>query len=147
MKQAGSLIGPIIDDLGIREGVKLAEIKKNWHSLFQKPVSFHTSPSKLTDGELLLNVDSPVWLQQLNFFKADIIQKLGAFGITSVRLRLGRVSLKGHSEGPPVRSKPVSAEARAYIEKTVSAVDDEALKAAMKKAMEKAISSGKTKIS
>lgn len=147
MKQAGSLLGPIIDDLGIREGVRLAEIRKNWHSLFHKPLSYHASPSKLTDGELLLNVESPVWLQQLSFFKDDIISRLSAFGIKSVRFRLGSVSLKGQREARSRRSKPLTDEARVYIEDTISAVDDEALKASMKKAMEKAISSGRTRIS
>jgi len=148
VKQAGSLLAPIIKDLGIDEGVTLAEIKKSWTSLFHKPLSCHAAPGRLSNGDLLLNVDSPVWLQQLNFFKEDIVKKLSAFGVTSVRFRLGRVSLKEQPEAETARSrrKPLSEEARSYIEKTISPVGDEALKASMKKAMEKAVSSGKTRI-
>ncbi len=52
----------------------------------------HMSPSLLARGELLLTVDSPVWLQELNFFRGDILRKLSSYGVSAIRFRIGRVS-------------------------------------------------------
>jgi len=155
VKRADSLLIPYIRDLGIGDGVRLAEIKRDWYVLFNKPLSYHMSPSLLSEGEILLNVDSPVWLQELNFHKEVIQQKLSSYGVRTVRFRLGRVSTEISSgigsQKSRVRSKKsedkqVKAEEHAFIEKTASHINDEALRLTVRLAMEKAIASGKTKI-
>lgn len=148
MKRADSLLSPIIRNLGIEEGVRLAQIRRDWYILFQKPLSYHMSPSLLSKGELLLNIDSPVWLQELKFYTADILKKLDPYGVKAIRFRLGRVSLtdKAGSINKKPEDKHLKAEERSYIEKTVSQIHDEALKVTVKQAMERAITSGKTKI-
>ena len=92
MKRADSLLSPFIRELGIEDGVKLAEIKRNWCNLFNKPLSYHMSPLILSKGEILLNVDSPVWLQEITFYKEDIIKKMSSYGVKAIRFRLGKVS-------------------------------------------------------
>ena len=148
MKRADSLLAPVIRDLGIVDGVRLAEIKRNWYSLFQKPLSYHMAPSLFSKGELLINVDSPVWRQELNFYKEDILKKLRPYGVSAVRFRLGRVSLteKTGTKGKREEFKTLGAEERSYIDETISEIQDESLKETLKTTMEKAITSGKTKI-
>lgn len=148
VKRADSLLKPFIKDLGVSDGVRLAEIKRNWSTLFQKPLLSHMSPSLLSGRELLLNVDSPVWLQELKFYKEEIVRKLSAHGVGEVRFRLGKVSVKEDATGKSKGSgcKPLNPEERGFVQDAISDIDDEGLKGTVKTAIEKAITSGKTRI-
>lgn len=99
MQRADSLIGEIIKDLGLSEGVALARIKSNWTELFSPPIVNHMSAVALRDSELLLNVDSPEWLQQLSYYRSEILKRLDPFGVRQVRFRLGRVWTKLPMDG------------------------------------------------
>ena len=153
MKRADSVLIPFIRELGIEDGVKLAEIRRNWYNLFDKPLSYHMSPFILSKGEILLNVDSPVWLQELTFYKEDIIKKMSSYGVKAVRFRLGRVSRNKQSAVIRLRRSQQSAvkqltnEEHAFVRDVVSKIGDDLLKGTVKTAIEKSISSGKTKIS
>lgn len=97
-----------------------------------------------------MNVDSPVWLQELNFFKEEIIKKLGSYGVREVRFRLGRIPRANENtaaKDKKSREKHLKDGELEFIENTVSQVNDEALRVTVKLALEKAITSGKTKIS
>jgi hypothetical protein len=144
VKRADSLLNPFIRELGIEDGVKLAEIRRNWYNLFDKPLSYHMSPFILSKGEILLNVDSPVWLQELTFYKEDIIKKMSSYGVKTVRFRLGRVSTKVKSgiQGWKSRVKQLTTEELSYIEETVSKINDEKLKETVQKAMKKSFATG-----
>ncbi len=147
VKRADSLLIPVVRELGIEDSVKLAEIKKTWHNLFNKPISYHMSPFKLSNGEIFLNVDSPVWLQELNFYKEELIRKMSSYGVRAVRFRLGRVSTKATSEVKSKKPgvKPLTTEELSYIEETVSLIDDQALRETLRRTIEKALTSGRTK--
>lgn len=138
----------LIRDLGLQEGVALARMKKEWHSLFQKPLVHHITPAHLSEGELLLYVDSPVWLQELNFFKHEIVRKLNSYGVREVRFRLGRNPGNENTMARQKRSerKHLNVSEQEFVDNSVSHIHDDSLKAAVKVAMQKAITSGRTKI-
>ncbi len=149
MYRADSLLKAYIKDLGIEDGIGLSEIKRNWNALFHEPLSHHMSPSLLARGELLLTVDSPVWLQELNFFRGDILRKLSPYGVSAIRFRIGRVSanVKPGAGSRKAKVKKLTDAEQAFIRETVAEMCDEGLKETLKLTMEKAITSGKTKIS
>jgi len=138
VKRADSLLAPLIKNLKIDEAVRLGRIRAGWPDIFEKPVSLHIFPVMLKEGELLINVDSPAWLQQLSFFKDKMADKLRGFGVKAIRLRLGRVVSAEKEKGrKQILHKPMTAGDRSYIEKTVSNVNEEELRNGIKKAMEK----------
>jgi hypothetical protein len=152
VKKLDSLLAPVIKNLEIEDGVRFAGIRKNWQLLFKRPLTYHAAPSVLSEGELVLNVDSPAWLQELKFFTGDIIKKLSPFGVRTIRLRLGKVSSnlkesisveEGARRAAPVQFTPEEIE---YIQQTVSGIYDDELRGTIRAAIEKAISSGGTKI-
>ncbi|MEW6162101.1 MAG: DUF721 domain-containing protein [Nitrospirota bacterium] len=156
MKRVDSLFLPLIRDLGIEDGIRLAEIKKDWHNLFNEPLSSHMSPCKLSGGEILLNIDSPVWLQELNFYKEGIIKKLSPYGVRDVRFRLrtlmtsmsrGRVSTKEMSNIKCQMSKikPLTTDELSFIEDVVSPISNDELKETVQRAIKKALITGRTK--
>lgn len=141
MKRADSLLAPLIKNLKLEDAVKLGRIKTGWADIFEKPVSLHMFPAILKEGELLINVDSPMWMQQLSFYKDKMADKLHGFGVKAVRLRLGNVMPWGkEKKGEEILHKPITTDDRSYIEKTVSPIHDEELRNGIKKAIEKSIS-------
>lgn len=142
MKRADSLLTPLIRNLGIEDAVRLGYIKKEWACIFERPVSLHMSPANLKEGELLINVDSPVWLQQLSFYKETIIKKLHHVGIKTVRFKLGRVlPEKKQDKTTPfeIKGQALTVKEHSYIEETVSSIPDQELRDRIKKAIEKSI--------
>ncbi len=137
MEKADSLLGPLLRNLGIEEGVRLARLKNDWHTIFEKPISLHTSPSRLSEGELLLNVDSPIWIHQLSFCKGAIIEKLGAYGVRDVRFRIGKIPQKKQREQHARRAVQLSSDDALFISELTSGIGDEELKEAVRGAAEK----------
>lgn len=138
MKKVNSLIAPIISNLGMEEAVKLGHLRAKWSDIFERPVLLHISPASYREGELLINVDSPIWMQQLGFYKEDITKKLSGFGVNRVRFRLGKVFRLGKSESFSEK-KQLTADDLSYINDIVSSVRDEELRNSIKKAMERSL--------
>jgi hypothetical protein len=148
VKRAGSLLAPIIHQLGIADGVRLAALKRDWPLLFQDPLPFHMSPSHLSNGELAIAVDSPAWLQELSFSREMLLKKLEPYAVRSIRFRLGRVSDKpskaGRSQTSQIRK--LTQKESSVVEEMVSGIGDDGLKGAVKTVLEKAVATGRTRI-
>jgi len=138
------LLLPVIKELGIEDGIRLSEIKKDWNNLFDEPLSSHLLPYKVSEGQILIYVDSPIWLQELQYLKEDIVKKLSPYGVRDARFRLGSVSKRFHPGGRGrKKSKTLSEEEHSFIEETVSPIKDEQLRCAVKKAVTKAALKGR----
>lgn len=106
-------------------------------------------PALLSRGELLIVVDSPVWLQELRFRQDDIVRKLRPFRVEAVRFKLGKVSLNVSSDAlhraPQKKARILDSGELSLIENTVSPVDNTELRETIRSAIGKAILAGKTK--
>ena len=147
MKKVGSLCVPFIRELGIQDAVRLAAVKRDWHTIFNQPLSNHMSPCTLSHGEILLNVDSPVWLQELQYYKKEILGKLRPYGITSMRFKIGRVShnISRKKRDKETKFKSLSPEELSLVEETAAQVDDKELREILQKAMKRSLSTRKVK--
>lgn len=143
MIRADSLLRPILKNLGIEDGSRLAQIKQNWQKIISRPLSSHMSPSKLSGSELLLNVDSPIWLQQLGYYKREITEKLNAYGVRNVRFRLGKISQDKQHESHEEKIAELSSEETLFIAELISKLSDETIKDALKNAVEKSLRAAK----
>lgn len=141
MNRIGSLIAPFSKGLGLEEAVRLEQIKKEWTGLVGAPLSVHICPAGLKNGELLINADSPAWLQQVTFFKSEIIRKLTPFSVKEVRFRLGRIMSKKPErvrvEQPQIKS--LSSEEKKHIDDAVSIIKDHELRECIRKTVEKSM--------
>lgn len=151
MRKAGTLLSSIFRDLGIEDKIRLNSIQVEWCKLFNEPLSLHTYPVDIKDGELTINVDSPAWLGQLKFFKADIIKKLYAYNINSIKFKHGKVYPKGFAgykdkniqKKESKKFRHLKSSEIAWINQTVSIVSDPELRENIRKAISKAVTSGK----
>ena len=126
----------------MEEALRLEGLKSEWTTIFREPLSLHMCPSQLKNGELLITVDSPVWLQQLTFFKEDITKNVSPFGVTRVRFKIGRIPRPHHSPKTPPQpqtGQSLKSSDRKEIEDTVSTLPDNELRDALRKVMEKSL--------
>jgi hypothetical protein len=145
MKKAASVLEPMLKRLGIEGGVRLERIRKDWLTLFDESLSSHMYPARCAEGELLLYVDSPVWMQQLTFHKRDIVGRLSPYGITGVRFTLGMIPKKRLHRNDVYNVRTLSSEDMTFIAEAVSGIADKGLKDAVRRACERSLASGKNK--
>lgn len=150
MKSVGSLLSSVFKDIGIEDKITLSSMQNEWQSIFNEPLSMHTYPVDIKNGELTINVDSPAWLGQLKFFTQDIIKKLHSYNVRSVKFKHGRVYSKGFKDssgqgGKGAKSlnpRPLESSEIEWINQTISSVKDAELKGEIRSAIIKSISKG-----
>jgi predicted nucleic acid-binding Zn ribbon protein len=138
VERAGSALGPLIKDLGLEDSLRLYRIKQSWQETLGQPLSLHTAPSGLKGGLLYVSADTPAWLQQTGYYRAQVLEKLARFGVTDIRLKLGRVdspaTRKTPEERPRIEPDPE------LLDELVSSIEDEDVKEAVRRAVQKALS-------
>lgn len=145
MENTGSILATLFKNAGMGDKLTLARLQAEWADRFDEPLSLHTFPLSLNKGLLVVNVDSPLWMQQLKFFKQAMLKKLDPYGIKAIDFRQGRTNLsrfrrvQEEPEGYELREQKLSAEDTEWIEQTLSDVSDAELKERIKTVLEKAL--------
>ena len=143
MKKTGAVLGPLLKNLGLESGVRLARIKCDWYGIFDEQITSNLFPASLSDRELLLHASSPIWIQQFTFHKSEIIKKLSAYGVQDIRFSLGKIPQKKQKILPQLKATELSRENIFFITELLSDISDENLKETIKKAVEKSLTSKK----
>ncbi len=82
----GDLIGRVLGDLGLDGVAKAHQIGARWEEIVGPQVAAHCRPLGLRGEVLELEVDSPVWSQQLQLRKPELLAALErAFGADAPR--------------------------------------------------------------
>lgn len=139
MKKAEAVLGPMLKRLGIESGVRLERIRSDWFDIFEAGLASHMYPATCTEHELLLNVDSPAWMQQFTYYKKDIVRKLAPYGITDARFRIGKIQTKRRQIPDRKKDRVLSEDEVSFAAAVVSGVSDERLKESIRKAIEKSL--------
>ena len=150
VENAGSILASIFKNIGMEDSLTLARLQREWTTLFDEPLSLHIYPASLNNGILVVNVDSPLWLQQLKFFKQDILQKLDAYRINTIDFRHGSANLSRRnltgkhyrmrtSEQTGHPEKTLTEADVAWIDQTLAAVNDPGLQDGIRNVLEKAL--------
>lgn len=145
MENTRSILAAIFRNAGMEEKFTLARLQAEWTDYFDAPLSMHTFPSGLNKGFLTVNVDSPLWMQQLKFFKQPMLKKLSAAGITAIDFRRGRVDrpVSGAAGKEPGREKSspgkLSGPDAEWIDRTLSCIEDAELREQIRSVLEKAL--------
>lgn len=90
----GSLLQETLERLCPGGDKALLEICRCWEDLVGPAIAANARPAGLKDQLLLVDVASSVWMQQLQFLKAEMIARINAglpgAGIEKIRFRVGR---------------------------------------------------------
>src|SRR5271157_5261988 len=150
MKNAASILASLFKNIGMEDRLTLACLQREWVTLFDEPLSLHTYPASLNNGILVVNVDSPLWMQQLKYFKQAMLKKLEAYRINAIEFRHGSTRMSrlnptgkhsgtSNSEQITQPEKTLADEDINWIEQTVDTVHDPELQDGIRKAMGKAL--------
>jgi len=104
MESIAGELSDIIKDLGLYEGFRLESLRRDFEAVFPPPLSEHLYPSALKRGQLLIIVDSHVWLNEIRLHKEEMQRRLARYGVESIRFKLGRVFRK--KRGRPAQLPP-----------------------------------------
>lgn len=102
-----SSLGEILEKYFSRCGLKrrLAEqrILDSWKKIVGKGIAEQAQPLRIQNGVLQVRVSNSVWMQQLQFMKGMILQRVreetDAAGLEEVRFFLGELRARGDPEG------------------------------------------------
>jgi predicted nucleic acid-binding Zn ribbon protein len=109
-----------------------------WNDVVGKTIARNAQPEKIRNGTLFVKVSSPVWMQQLQFMKEMIADKLNqrlhCEAVKNIFFMVGRISTaEAESATEAVQN---SAQASAEIEvneEFLASIGDPAIRAAFKK--------------
>jgi Dna[CI] antecedent, DciA len=145
MDTTRSILASVFRNLGIEDRLTLACLQRDWTGLFGEPLSSHTYPSSVNKGKLVVNVDSPLWLQQLKFFRQTMLKKLETYGISSLDFKHGKTHVftshrtAGNLPDSNAEGKDLCETDLEWIKQTVDGINDPELRESMKNVLEKAL--------
>ena len=135
--RTSSILHKFLSEHGLSGKLNSYRIWELWPSVVGPQIAARTQPLRLRDQILEIRVDHPVWMQQLQLMKPQLLQRLnqqlGNDTIKDIYLRRGRLTPALSSEPdnspPPMRNAPpVSAEDHKRIETTLESVTDTSIK-------------------
>ncbi len=95
IQQIGEILDTLVSRLGIKKQLKKAEVIKDWESIVGKKIADETKAELVKGKTLFVNASSPVWAQELEFLKPELLkkirQKIGQGIITDIRFRTGKI--------------------------------------------------------
>lgn len=106
------LVEPLLRALRLDDQFRMGRLETEWPSIMGPAVAVHTRPGRLNGNELVVFVDSSVWLSELYRSRAQMLVNLQkAFGKTRIRsLRLqidpGMANAGIKSAKPPAPPRP-----------------------------------------
>jgi predicted nucleic acid-binding Zn ribbon protein len=56
---------------------QLAELACHWSEIVGKDIAIHCEPEKISNGKLYVKIDSPLWHQQVDLLKEELLDKVG----------------------------------------------------------------------
>lgn len=131
-----SLLSGFLKGLGLETKLKEQTCILVWDEVVGEQVSSAAQPEFIRDGKLFVITKSPVWANELNFYKADMIirlnRRVGANAVKDIIFKAGRIVPK------PIKTSPEQTEQTSLEGIQLTDLELESLGAAAKSAGEDA---------
>ncbi|HEX9454696.1 MAG TPA: DUF721 domain-containing protein [Candidatus Binatia bacterium] len=106
-----------------------------WNDVVGKTIAKNAQPEKIRNGTLIVKVTSPVWMQQLQFMKEMIVEKLNQRlkndTVKSVFFLVGKIDAT--DVGIPAESTPANDPPRQVNEEFLLSIEDPEIREAFRK--------------
>jgi len=66
----------VLSSLGIKNGIERQKAIFVWNKVVGRDIRKHTKPRYVRGKKIWVDVDDPIWIQQLSFLKSKILKKL-----------------------------------------------------------------------
>lgn len=141
-----SLIKEMLGKPGMGEQLTRHQAWLVWDQIVGQQIALHARPRKLRRGVLEVQVDHPVWMQQLHMLKPRILEKINTrvpnAQITEIYLRQKKagdgapqINIKKDPEPLPWDSIELNPWEKKAIEDELSSLNNEELKIEMRKVL------------
>lgn len=101
------ILNDTLKSMGIQGPMKGYSLWGAWKEIVGESVALNTQPSVIRNRILFIKVSHPTWIQQLQFLKPTLLEKLNGFLgeplIEDIRFRLGKIA-----EASPSRERTPS---------------------------------------
>lgn len=129
-----SLLSQSLKGLDLDTRIKESTCVLVWDEVVGEQVSAAAQPDFVRDGKLFVTTKSPVWANELTFYKADMINRLnrrvGGTVLKDITFKAGRIdpkrpTRKPSASAPDLESMRLTPEEIAKIEATASAAGED----------------------
>lgn len=144
-ERVGDLVESLLKRSDTRAGLRAARVCAAWKDVAGPVAAAHSKAVRVTDGELVVAVDSPAWASEMSLMRSHYLQalqeRMGKEAVTSIRFTVSKhaVGRRGVEDVPqaarePEREPITDAEADAIRADVASRVSDDALVEAIARA-------------
>ena len=99
-----SVLDETLRALGIDAPIKNYSLFGAWKEIVGETIALQSQPRSLRNQILFVDVSHSTWIQQLQFLKPQLLEKLNAFlgksQIKDIRFKIGKISLPSVSSSP-----------------------------------------------
>lgn len=151
--RAGELLDTLLAGWGLDERLHQYRALVVWDEVVGPQIAARARPERIRDGVLEVCVDQPVWMQQLQLLKPQILarlnERLGDSPLREIYLRRGKVAAPaaktGGAPAPAWRKMTLSPEEEAELGNLLSGVADEGLRRGLESLLVKQVKLSKSK--
>jgi len=102
-----SILEDTLKSLGVKTTMKGYSLWGDWKEIVGDSIASNAQPSVIRNRILFIDVSHPTWIQQLQFLKPTLLEKINRFlkepFIHDIRFRLGKIS---PPTSPSLKSSP-----------------------------------------
>jgi hypothetical protein len=143
MERISRAFEDIIAELGIEKAVTIVNLRIRWSDIIGATISTHTYPSFYNNGQLIITVDSPEWLSELNYYKQSILTKLKPYKIENVRFKLGRLKKNISHRTPREKAIKLNEQEKGFAKDAAASIEDSSLRETVRKTIERSLANSK----
>lgn len=129
------VLGAAFKTLGLKSVVTVHQIRKDWEKVAGPHIARRTRPDAYRDKTLHLVVTDHTWMNELTFFKAELLdnlrQKFTDIEFKDIQFKVGKLSTFRRSKTSPRLKKlkrALTPEEAEFIDECVKDIADEELK-------------------
>jgi hypothetical protein len=136
-ERLGDLLQQSLSRLDLASQLEPYAIWPVWNEVVGKPVARHAQPEKIRNGTLFVKVSSPVWMQQLQFMKDLIAEKLNqrlrGEVVKNIFFVVGTISADAGAETEAEPFKPAPGSSAVVDENFLDGLQDAEMRQAFKR--------------
>ena len=128
-------------NLEIDVPLKTYSILGAWDEIVGESVAEHSQPRSIRNRILFIDVTHPTWMQQLQFLKPTLLEKVNAFLgeplIQDIRFKVGKISptIPASSKTPSLKDEKLDTASLKRIESLLEEIGDEEIRKSMREVL------------
>ena len=136
-----SILEKTVKSLEIDVPLKTYSILGAWNEIVGESVAAHSQPHSIRNRILFIDVVHPTWMQQLQFLKPTLLEKVNAFLgealIQDIRFKLGKIflNISASPKTLPMEDENLDKETLNRIESLLQEIDDEEVRNSLREVL------------